>query len=80
MTDNTQTGAGSTGNVIAAVCSALIPGLGHLVQGRIIASIFFAILFWPAAWFGFLLFPLIIAAPAWVWCVISTAVYSPDSN
>lgn len=25
---------GSSGNVIAAVCSFLIPGLGQLVQGR----------------------------------------------
>ena len=27
-------GQGSTGNVIAAVCSFFIPGLGQLVQGR----------------------------------------------
>ena len=27
-------GRGSTANVIAAVCSFLIPGLGQLVQGR----------------------------------------------
>jgi TM2 domain-containing membrane protein YozV len=26
---------GSTGNVIAAVCSFFIPGLGQLVQGRL---------------------------------------------
>ena len=31
-------GQGSTGNVIAAVCSFFIPGLGQLVQGRIIAA------------------------------------------
>lgn len=28
-------GQGSTGNVIAAVCSFFIPGLGQLVQGRL---------------------------------------------
>jgi len=27
-------GPGSTGNVLAAICSFLIPGLGQLVQGR----------------------------------------------
>lgn len=27
-------GQGSTGNVIAAICSFFIPGLGQLVQGR----------------------------------------------
>jgi TM2 domain-containing membrane protein YozV len=29
-----MSGQGSTGNVIAAVCSFFIPGLGQLVQGR----------------------------------------------
>lgn len=32
-------GQGSTGNVIAAVCSFFIPGLGQLVQGRLIAAV-----------------------------------------
>ncbi|HIY70872.1 MAG TPA: hypothetical protein H9827_05345 [Candidatus Luteimonas excrementigallinarum] len=32
-------GQGSTGNVIAAVCSFFIPGLGQLVQGRVLAAI-----------------------------------------
>jgi TM2 domain-containing membrane protein YozV len=35
-----STGQGSTGNVIAAVCSIWIPGLGQLVQGRVLAAIF----------------------------------------
>ena len=33
-------GQGSTGNVIAAVCSFFIPGLGQLVQGRLFAAVF----------------------------------------
>lgn len=33
---------GSTGNVIAAICSLFIPGLGQLVQGRLL---------WALAWF-----------------------------
>ena len=32
-------GQGSTGNVIAAVCSFFIPGLGQLVQGRILIAL-----------------------------------------
>lgn len=32
-------GQGSTGNVVAAVCSFFIPGLGQLVQGRIVAAV-----------------------------------------
>ncbi|MEQ1862079.1 MAG: hypothetical protein ABMA13_19350 [Chthoniobacteraceae bacterium] len=33
-----QPGQGSAGNVIAAVCSFFIPGLGQLVQGRLLAA------------------------------------------
>ena len=33
-----MSGQGSTGNVIAAVCSFFIPGLGQLVQGRLLAA------------------------------------------
>ena len=33
-------GQGSAGNVIAAICSLIIPGLGQLVQGRILSAIF----------------------------------------
>ena len=32
-------GQGSTGNVIAALCSFFIPGLGQLIQGRVIMAI-----------------------------------------
>jgi TM2 domain-containing membrane protein YozV len=31
---------GSTGNVIAAICSLFVPGLGQLVQGRLLSAIF----------------------------------------
>ena len=34
---------GSGGNVIAALCNIFFPGLGQLVQGRILAAIFFAL-------------------------------------
>jgi len=32
-------GQGSTGNVIAALCSLIIPGLGRLLQGRLLLAI-----------------------------------------
>ena len=35
---------GSTGNIVAGVASFFLPGLGQLVQGRIIAAIFFFVL------------------------------------
>ncbi|MFO0827501.1 MAG: hypothetical protein U0572_05065 [Phycisphaerales bacterium] len=37
-------GRGSAGNVIAAVCSFFIPGLGQLVQGRLLAALVMLIL------------------------------------
>ena len=39
MSNTTTTGQGSAGNVIAAICSFFIPGLGQLVQGRILAAL-----------------------------------------
>ncbi len=36
MSSNVQ---GSAGNVIAAICSLFIPGLGQLVQGRLVSAI-----------------------------------------
>ncbi len=45
-----DTGQGSTGNVLAAVCSFFIPGLGQLVQGRplkaLVMFVLAAILWW----------------------------------
>ena len=42
-------GQGSAGNVLAALCSVFIPGLGQLVQGRLFAAVlqfFLAALLW----------------------------------
>lgn len=36
---------GSAGNVIAAICSFFIPGLGQLVQGRVLAALIHFVLF-----------------------------------
>ena len=63
---------GSTGNVIAAVCSFFIPGLGQLVQGRLFAAIIQFILA-GALWFVFL---------GWIvhiWSVIDAARYKPGT-
>lgn len=35
----TMNGQGSTGNVVAAVCSFFLPGLGQLIQGRPITAL-----------------------------------------
>jgi TM2 domain-containing membrane protein YozV len=34
-----MSGPGSSGNVLAAICSFFIPGLGQLVQGRVWAAL-----------------------------------------
>ena len=65
-------GQGSGGNVIAAICNFFIPGLGHLVQGRILGALFYfvavgvcyalaatvvlAIVFWPTLFSCILIF------------------------
>lgn len=43
-------GAGESGNVIAAVCSFFFPGLGQLVQGRVLRALFIFLLA-GAIWF-----------------------------
>lgn len=61
-------GAGSTGNVIAAVCSFFIPGLGQLVQGRVVLA---AIMFVLAGILWIFLLGWIIH----LWSIIDAAVY-----
>ena len=48
---------GSTGNVVAALASAVLPGLGQLAQGRVFAAAVFFLLFaalW-VVWLGWLI-------------------------
>lgn len=37
-------GRGSTGNVVAAIASFILPGLGQLAQGRLFAAVFMFVL------------------------------------
>ena len=59
---------GSTGNVIAAVCSFFIPGLGQLVQGRLLAA---AVQFVLAAVLWWVLLGWIVH----IWSIIDAARY-----
>ncbi|MGD1006339.1 MAG: DUF6677 family protein [Ignavibacteriaceae bacterium] len=61
-------GQGSTGNIIAALASFFIPGLGQLLQGRVIKALIMVILA-GIMWF-FLLGWLIH-----LWSVIDAARY-----
>jgi TM2 domain-containing membrane protein YozV len=61
-------GPGSAGNVLAALCSFFIPGLGQLVQGRILMALIMFVLA-GILWIFFL---------GWlihIWSVIDAALY-----
>jgi TM2 domain-containing membrane protein YozV len=63
-----MSGQGTGGNVLAALCSFLIPGLGQLCQGRLLAAII-QFLLAGILWFVFL---------GWVvhlWSVIDAAKF-----
>ncbi len=73
-----MSGQGSGGNVLAAICSFFIPGLGQLVQGRIMK----AIMFFVVTAIGYaltatviLFFMWIVAAIFHLWAIIDAATY-----
>jgi TM2 domain-containing membrane protein YozV len=65
-----MSGQGSTGNVIAALCSFFIPGLGQLVQGRpVMAVIHFvlaAVLWW-----------VLLGWVIHLWSILDAALFKP---
>ena len=63
-----MSGQGSAGNVIAAICSFFVPGLGQLVQGRLLS----AILWFLAACIAFVItWLLTVSLFPFGWFVIS---------
>ena len=63
-------GQGSTGNVIAALASFFIPGLGQLIQGRVfIALVMFVLagVLW-IVWLGWIIH---------LWSIIDAARFRP---
>jgi TM2 domain-containing membrane protein YozV len=65
-----MTGQGSTGNVIAALCSFWWPGLGQLVQGRfLMAAIHFILCI--ALWF------ILLGWVIHLWSAIDAALFRP---
>lgn len=63
-------GQGSTGNVLAAICSFFIPGLGQLVQGRLLKAI---VMFVLAA----LLWLVMLGWLIHLWSILDAALYKP---
>ena len=71
---------GSAGNVIAAICSFFIPGLGQLVQGRLLRALMFflatSICYGVAAGIP-ILFPLLFAGFIFqIWSVFDAATFT----
>ncbi|QDE41237.1 hypothetical protein FIV34_19550 [Luteibacter pinisoli] len=65
-------GQGSAGNVIAAVCSFFIPGLGQLVQGRVFKALIMFVLaavLW-IVWLGWIIH---------LWSIVDAAMYRPNN-
>jgi TM2 domain-containing membrane protein YozV len=65
-----MSGPGSGGNVLAALCSFIIPGLGQLLQGRLFTAAIHFVLFivlW-LFWLGIIMH---------LWSAYSAAVYTP---
>jgi TM2 domain-containing membrane protein YozV len=66
-------GQGSTGNVIAALCSFFVPGLGQLVQGRLLMA---TVQFLLACALWFLLLGWIIH----IWSIVDAALWKPKQQ
>lgn len=64
---------GSAGNVIAALASFFIPGLGQLLQGRLLSALIqfvLAAVLW-VIWLGWIVH---------LWSIISAAVWDPPQR
>lgn len=64
-------GQGSTGNVIAALCSFFIPGLGQLIQGRVLMA---AIQFVLAG----VLWVFLLGWLIHLWSIVDAAMFKGD--
>lgn len=64
-------GQGSAGNVIAALCSFFIPGLGQLLQGRLLRAIIQFVLA-GVLWF------VLLGWAVHLWSVLDAALYRPS--
>jgi TM2 domain-containing membrane protein YozV len=63
-----MSGQGSAGNVIAALCSFFIPGLGQLLQGRLLRAIFQFVL-------AGILWIFLLGWVIHLWSIIDAATY-----
>ena len=65
-------GQGSAGNVIASLASFFIPGLGQLLQGRLLAAILFFV-------FTGILWVFLLGWIIHLWACLDAALWKPRS-
>ena len=65
-------GQGSTGNVVAALCSFFVPGLGQLLQGRLMMAVVQFVLA-GVLWF------VLLGWAIHLWSVLDAAMWKPKS-
>ena len=70
-----MSGQGSGGNVIAALCNIIFPGLGQLVQGRIFAAIIFAIAAIISYVLIYVLIGFVLVPIVYLWSILDAARY-----
>ena len=65
-------GQGSTGNVIAALCSFFIPGLGQLIQGRVLMALLQFVL-------AGVLWIVLLGWLIHLWSIVDAAMFKPSN-
>ena len=70
---------GSAGNVIAALCNVFAPGLGFLIQGRILAALLTAMLVFGGYALFWLVIPAILGGIIHLWAIYSAATYKSEA-
>ncbi|SET12032.1 hypothetical protein SAMN05216326_11268 [Nitrosomonas marina] len=73
-----MTGQGSGGNVLAAICSFLIPGLGQLVQGRALSALLFFVVVSTNYFFAALIIPAVVGGIIHLWSILDAAKFNKD--
>ena len=76
-----MSGKGSGGNVISALCNIFIPGLGQLIQGRLMMAIMFFLvctISYGLAATVILFFMWPVGAIFHLWAIIDAARYKSD--
>lgn len=70
---------GSGGNVIAAICNLFFPGLGQLVQGRIMPALLFFVAWIVSGILAWLVIGWILLPIVYLWAIIDAARYKSSS-